>query len=165
MTDNPDARPEPMVIDSFEGEYVRVMRGKIPAIVVDMPEGFARGTHVKLQVEARVRNVGYNEATDKENKGELVREHSFVVEEVALLGAMTPAEADPGVGGSAAAPKLEERDDFGPVIQDCWYAMDDAILYHRGACDVCYRRVPEEVIVATVAAGGVAPSIDPEAGF
>lgn len=147
---NPDARPEPMVIDTFEGEYVRVMRGKIPAIVLDMPEGFARGTHVKLAVEARVRNVGYLEATDKDHKGELVREHSFVVEEVALLGSSSPQEADPGTGGSAGAPTVTEVDNIGSVILDCFYDQSDLVLYHRGGCDVCYRRVPEDVVRRTV---------------
>lgn len=165
MSENPDSRPEPMVIDTFEGEYVRLMRGKIPSITVDMPEGFVRGTHVHMQVEARVRGVGYPEATDKEHKGQLVREHTFVVEEVVLLGSATANESDPGVGGSAAAPRVTEVDSFGAVIQDCWYDPSDLTLHHRGGCDVCYRRVPESVVMATVTSGGVAPTTDPEVGF
>lgn len=149
---NPDARPEPMIIDQFEGEYVRVMRGKLPSITLDMEQGFPRGTHLKLQVEARVRYVNYPEATDKDHKGELVREHHLTIEEVSLASAMSADEADPGVGGSAGAPKIEERDDFGSVIQDCWYDSTDLIVYHRGSCDACYRRVPPEVVDATVSA-------------
>lgn len=163
---NPDARPEPLVIDQFEGEFVRLMRGKIPAITLDMPEGFPRGTHVKLEIEARVRHVNYPEATDKEHKGELVREHSFVIEQVALAGALTAEQADPGVGGSASASAMlnvEEKDDFGDVVRDCWYDASDITLYHRGACDACYGRVPREVVEATVAAhipgaGGLDPN-------
>lgn len=167
MTENSDARPEPLVIDQFEGEYVRLHRGKIPAIVLDMPEGFHRGTHVKLHVEARVRAVGYPEATDKDHKGELVREHQFVIEEVALAGAMTAEEADPGVGGSAAGHKqVEERDDFGAQVLDCWYDASDLILYHRGGCDICYSRVPREVVEATVAAHvGIVPNKNDPAQF
>ena len=33
---NPDARPEPLVIDQFEGEYVRLMRAKLPGLSLDM---------------------------------------------------------------------------------------------------------------------------------
>lgn len=151
MSENPDARPEPMIIDQFEGDYVRIMRGKIPAITLDMPEGFPRGTHVRLEVEARVRNVGYQEATDKDHKGELVREHSFAIVEVALAGALSAEEADPGVGGSASR-QIEERDDFGQTVMDCWYDASDLIVYHRGSCDACYHRVPPEVVNATVSA-------------
>lgn len=164
---NSDARPEPLIIDQFEGEYVRIMRGKIPGLSIDMPEGFARGTHLKLEMEARIRNVSYLEATDKEHKGDLVREHQLVIEEVAIMGAMTAEEADPGVGGSAGAPRIEERDDFGPVVQDCWYDASDLIVYHRGACDACYSRVPPEVVTATVAAhtGGPKPQDPNDPGF
>ena len=147
MTENPDARSEPLVIDTFEGEYVRIMRGKLPAITLEMGEGFPRGTHVKLEVEARVRNVAYQAATGKEHKGELVREHSFVIEEVALLRAMTAEEADPGVGGSAG--RLVEQDDFGDVVTDCWYDPRELVLYHRGSCALCFSRVPDETVVRT----------------
>ena len=163
---NPDARPEPLVIDQFEGEYVRLHSGKLPAINLEMDQGFTRGTHVRFQVEARVRNIGYPESTDKEHKGQLVREHRFVIEEVALVGAMSADEANPGVGGSASR-QIEERDDFGAVVQDCWYDASDLIVYHRGACDACYSRVPPEVVEATVSShiGGAQP-VDPhDPGF
>jgi len=165
---NPDARPEPLIIDQFEGEFVRVMRGKIPGLSINMPEGFARGTHLKLEMEARVRNVSYLEATDKEHKGELVREHQLVIEEVAITTAMTADEADPGTGGSATgAPRIEERDDFGAVVQDCWYDATDLIVYHRGSCDICYSRVPREVVDATISAhiGGEKPTDPNDPGF
>lgn len=160
---NPDARPEPMIVTNFEGEYVRIHRGKLPAITLDMDEGFPRNTHLHLRVEARVRNVNHPEATDKDHKGELVREHLLVIEEVSLVGSQSAEEADPGVGGSNGSKAIEERDDFGPVIQDCWYDASDLIVYHRGSCDACYSRVPTEVVNATVAAhvGGQQPDSDP----
>lgn len=87
-------------VAQFEGEFARVMTGKLPAITLDMPEGFARGTHLKLEVEVRVRRISYDEVRSGEHKGELLREHVFALEQVQLLGAFHPDEVDPGVGGS-----------------------------------------------------------------
>lgn len=152
-----------MVIDTFEGEFVRHMRAKLPAITMNMPEGFPRGTHVRMEVEARVRSVSYPEATDKEHKGDLVRLHEMSIVEVAILGHQSADEADPGVGGSASR-QVEERDDFGEKVQDCWYDPTDLILYHRGGCDLCYKRVPEDVVLRTVGAN-IPTGVDESVGF
>lgn len=145
-TGNPDARPEPINIDTFEGEYVRFMRGKLPSIVLDMPEGFRRGTHVHLQVEARVRHVNYPESTSKEHRGELVREHLFAIEEVTLIGALSAAEADPGVGGSAAATPAKKAGEvhyISSLPRDCYYDAANTQVVHRGGCAIC-KDIDEE---------------------
>ena len=38
-------------VAEFEGEYVRLMIGKLPAIQLEMDYGYARGTHLKLELE------------------------------------------------------------------------------------------------------------------
>lgn len=93
-------------VAEFEGEWVRHMLGKLPALVIEMPVGYSRGTHLKMEVEVRVRDVAM-----KEVKGELTREHTFALEEIKLLGAYSADEMDPGVGGNAAAGAEGEDDD------------------------------------------------------
>lgn len=90
---------KPIPVAEFEGEFVRVMEGKLPAITLDMPEGYARGTHLILSVEARVRNVSYIE----DRKGDLTRQHTFALEEVRLTDAFDPAHRPTNVGGSMSS--------------------------------------------------------------
>lgn len=106
-----DQQAKPIPVAEFEGEYVRAMEGKLPAIALDMPEGYARGTHLKLEVEVRVRNVRYEEIRSGPDKGDLTRQHVFALEEVRLLGAYTPDEVDPGVGGSASIEAVRAEDE------------------------------------------------------
>lgn len=106
-------QPEPALglpVVEFEGEFVRKMEGVLPQITMDMDAGYARGTHLKMMVEVRVRNVRFDEV-----KGEVVRRHHFALEEIQLLGAYTADQVDPGVGGSAsvAAPEEESDPDVG----------------------------------------------------
>lgn len=91
-------------VAEFEGDFVRYMEGKLPAITMEMPEGYARGTHLKMMIEVRIRNVRYEE----DRKGELTRQHVFALEEIQLVGAYAPEDLDPGVGGSASAGALSE---------------------------------------------------------
>jgi len=96
-----DERPqsaEPIPVLEFEGEYVRIMEGKLPAITLEMPEGYARNTHLRLDVEVRIRNVHYDET----GKGDLKRIHLLALEEVRLASAHAAGELDAGVGGSAS---------------------------------------------------------------
>jgi hypothetical protein len=90
-------------VAEFEGEYVRNMLGKIPGITLEMDYGYARGTHLKLELEVRVRKVAVDEVAHGKNKGDLFRLHEFVIEEAKILGAYTAEQADPGVGGGLAA--------------------------------------------------------------
>jgi hypothetical protein len=90
-------------VAEFEGEYVRIMIGKLPAIDLEMDYGYARGTHLKLELEVRVRSVNVDEVTSGKNKGDLKREHKFVIEEAKIIGAYTADELDQGVGGGLAA--------------------------------------------------------------
>ena len=93
-----DARPEPMVVAEFEGEYVREMVGRFPALTLTMAEGYTRGTHLMLGLEVRVRNVRYEE----DRKGDLSRVHVFALEEAKIYQAFDPAQQVTNVGGTAA---------------------------------------------------------------
>lgn len=98
-------------VAEFEGEMVRIMVGKIPAIALEMDYGYSRGTHLKLELEVRVRSVRVDEVNSGKNKGDLFREHQFVIEEARILGAYTQEEMDPGVGGGLAAGAVDETDE------------------------------------------------------
>lgn len=108
----PDERPETAVAEAipvsvFEGEYVRVMKGLLPALTLEMEAGYARGTHLQLMVEVRVRDVNFKEV----QRGDLARIHSFALEQIQLIGAFTAEQADPGVGGSLAGGRNEDDDE------------------------------------------------------
>lgn len=95
----------PIPVAEFEGEFVRAMEGKLPAITLDMPEGYPRGTHLKMEVEMRVRNVSYLE----DRRGDLTRQHTFALEEVKLVAAFDPATRPNNVGGNSAGDAWVDR--------------------------------------------------------
>lgn len=111
MSDNLPAVPQKTALEipvaEFEGEMVRAMLGKIPAINMEMPVGYARGTHLKVELELRVRSV----RVEEDRRGDLTREHIFALEEIKLVGAYTADDLDPGVGGSASASAAQDDDD------------------------------------------------------
>lgn len=96
---------EPILIDKHDGEFVRLFEGKLPAINMVMEEGYVRNTHLKLMVEVRVRGSNYVE----QKNGELIRQHTFALEGVELVGAYSPEQLDPGVGGSASAAAMRDE--------------------------------------------------------
>lgn len=103
------------MVAQFEGEYVVDMEGRLPAIAMEMPEGYARGTHLRLNLEVRVKNVRYEE----NRKGDLVRQHVFALESVQLVSSFAPEDAWDGVGGSASATPeqtAEEVEELGLAI-------------------------------------------------
>lgn len=100
-----------MPVAEFEGEFVRLMVGNLPSIAMEMPVGYARGTHLKMEIEVRVKGVRVDEGTGR-HKGDLVRYHALALEEIKLIGAYTADQMDPGVGGSASieAAKAEDQE-------------------------------------------------------
>lgn len=135
-----DYKPaEPILIDKFENDFVRDFEGKLPAITMAMPEGYARGTHLKMMVEVRIRNVRYEEGKNKE----LTRQHTFALENIELVGAYHPDELDPGVGGTAAASAIPYEDpacvcgDLGGHPGDCQVKPEPCPSVHPGGSIVC----------------------------
>lgn len=98
MTDehNPSVGP----VAEFEGEFVRLMEGKMPGLTITMPEGYKRNMHLVMQVECRVRSVDHPE--DKKT-GDLTRMHNLALEEVRLIDAFHPDARPNNVGGSLAS--------------------------------------------------------------
>lgn len=119
-----------MPVAEFEGAYVREMVAALPGLKIAMPEGYPRGTHLQLQVEARIRNVRYDEIGSGDSKGELKRVHVLAYEDVKLLGAYDADEFDPGVGGSAAATKEWEDPWVEPLLS--WLRGDNDSLDFDG---------------------------------
>jgi hypothetical protein len=100
----PDPEPreaEPTAaVFMFEGAPVRELVGKLPAVSMEMEEGYTRGTHIRMMLEVRVRNVRYEEARGGEH---MIRQHVFGLESVELVSAFDPLERRDEVGGSASA--------------------------------------------------------------
>lgn len=147
MNDRSDAKPIPVA--EFEGQYIRAFEGKLPAITLDMPEGYARGTHLKMEVEVRIRSVRLEEIQRGADKGDLTRQHVFALEEVRLLGAYSPDEVDPGVGGSAsvAAIGAEPEEDEEELVFLCGAGTGGGEVCmmprgHEGAHDPDYEDLP-----------------------
>lgn len=108
MSDELDTRmvdDRPMHVLEFEGDYVREMEGRFPAQTVEMPAGYVRGMHLLFHVEARVRNVHY----DENRKGDLVRVHRFAIEHVHLAETFDPNDRPNNVGGSSSGDAWRDR--------------------------------------------------------
>lgn len=114
MSENLPAVPETVQgvveipVAEFEGEYVRTMIGTIPSIKMEMPVGYPRGTHLKLELEVRVVGVSVDEVGKHKD---LARMHRLHLEEVKLIGAYTADQMDPGVGGSASVEAVKQEDE------------------------------------------------------
>jgi len=106
-TELPTTPTTPVMV--FEGAVVAKHEGRIPAITLDMVEGYVRGTHLVLQLELRVRSVRMEE----DKHGELVRQHMFVLEEVVLVSSSSAQQAAEAsrVGGSASQQEQDEAQD------------------------------------------------------
>jgi hypothetical protein len=98
---------EAIPVAQFEGEFVREMEGKLPAITLAMAEGYPRGTIIRMQIEVRVRNIHYDEIKTKEHRGELIRQHLFALESAQLVAAFSPEEDHTGAGGGASATAID----------------------------------------------------------
>lgn len=104
MTDS-DGQLKPIPVAEFEGEFVRAFEAKLPAITLEMAEGYMRGTHLVFEVESRVRHVGYNE----DKRGDLTRVHALALEEVRIKDAFDPANRPTNVGGNSAGDAWVEQ--------------------------------------------------------
>lgn len=106
MDEQPDVPAQPQALYEFEGAVVAECEGKLPQLVLDMPEGYVRGTHLRMMVEVRVRNIRYEE----NRKGDLVRQHVFALDSIQLVAAFPPGESRDEIGGSASAAAIQVPD-------------------------------------------------------
>lgn len=104
------AEPEDLAETSgfaFEGDLIHDLEGKLPAMTVEMPEAYNRGTVLRLQVEVRVKSVRHEE----NRKGDLVRQHVFALESINLVSSYKPEDARDSVGGSASSAPAQTTED------------------------------------------------------
>lgn len=78
--------------EMFDGQEIVGYVASIPAMKLEAPDSYQRGTYMTLQVEVRVRSVRYEEVTSGKQKGELVKVHVLATEDVKILGVLTPQE-------------------------------------------------------------------------
>lgn len=92
-----------MTSQFFEGSPIVDHVGRIPAVSVECPEGYARGTVLKLNVEVRVRSVRMEE----DKNGDVVRQVIFAVEDLSIDSVITPEQLSQSlVGGTASGSHL-----------------------------------------------------------
>lgn len=96
-----------MPIAVFEDAFITEMEAVLPRLVMNMPEGYKRGTHLDLAVEVRVRSVQMNEMRG----GDMKRVHILAIEDVKVNRVFDPtAEPDTTVAGDAAAASVPIED-------------------------------------------------------
>jgi len=160
----PPVEPAAPAPATFEGEFISEMEGRLPAFTIDMPEGYTRGTHLRFNVEVRVKNVRYDET----RRGDLIRQHIFAIEEVALVSAFSPEQDNTGVGGSASAqsvPTPDEQAEMGVHVgrtSDHWGQVI-SVDKVTGEIETDHPEVPAgwEETVSPVEE----PVVDPAVGF
>lgn len=97
----------PMYVTMFEGAVVAEMEARLPAMTLALEESYTRGTHLRFEIEFRVKDVRHNENRD----GDLVRHHALALETVTLRAAFQPEDRNEPVGGSAGShPKQTEQE-------------------------------------------------------
>lgn len=101
----------PMAIAEVEGEMIRRMEGKLPGITLPMDYGYPRNTHLLLQVEARVQSILIDEIKSGDDKGQLLRRHNLIFEQVKIVGVYTAEQMEQGVGGSASASAVAKEEE------------------------------------------------------
>jgi len=75
-------------MDDFEGTPIHAIEAKIPAISVEMLEGYRRGTRLVMEVEFRVRSMRYEE----NRKGDLIQQLVLACEDISLKKVLTSAD-------------------------------------------------------------------------
>lgn len=72
----------------FEGDEVTNFAAHLPAVKMEAPEAYPRGTYLTLHLVVRVRSV----RLDEDRKGELTRNHVLALEECTITDTLTPAQ-------------------------------------------------------------------------
>lgn len=95
----PEAPSTPVYITMFEGAPITGQHGRLPSIALPMDNSYQRGTHLRLEVEVRVKGVRHEE----NRAGDVERHHIFALETVIVRSAFQPEDVADSVGGSASA--------------------------------------------------------------
>lgn len=100
----------------FEGQEISEFIAAIPAMKLEAPESYQRGTYLTLQVEVRVRSVRYEEITTGKRKGDLQKVHVLAVENVSVTDTLTPQQRREIM--EAAAAQIEASTGEPTVVED-----------------------------------------------
>lgn len=95
----------------FEGDVVTGTEIKLPAMTLTTEKSYARGRHIRLNLEVRVKNIRLEETKDG-----LVRQHVVAFVSINEVANFNPEEAADDVGGSAsgqAVPSAEAAEELG----------------------------------------------------
>jgi hypothetical protein len=100
----------------FEGQEISEFIAAIPAMKLEAPESYQRGTYLTLNVEVRVRSVRYEEITTGKRKGDLQKVHVLAVENVSVTDTLTPQQRREIM--EAAAAQLTDSTGEPVVVED-----------------------------------------------
>lgn len=91
----------------FEGDAVTDVEARLPAITLALGSSYPRNTHIRFNIEVRVKGVHVDET-----KNGLTRQHVLAYESVELVTAFDPAEAADTLGGSATSSAQQSEEDI-----------------------------------------------------
>jgi hypothetical protein len=89
----------------FEGDEVSNFTAQIPAVKLEAPEAYPRGTYMTLQLQVRVKSVRLEE----DRKGDLVRNHVLALEECTITESLTPDQRRAIVEAAERAAQAESE--------------------------------------------------------
>lgn len=81
------------------GAGIAGLEGKLPATTLVMESTYPLGTHLRLNIEARVKGMRIEE----DKNGQLMLYHQLAIVSAQFVTAFDPAEAADTVGGSASS--------------------------------------------------------------
>jgi len=92
----------------FEGVPVVDFQAQLPSITLDC-DYYEHGTILRLAVEVRVKDPGYKEDKD----GNFVRHHKLTYQDIEVVSAYNPSDAQDQVSGSLAGGAVDNDTDTG----------------------------------------------------
>lgn len=102
---------------TFEGEYITDMEARVPAFSFPLESGYERNTHIRLNLEVRVKSISH----DEQRGGDVLRKHVCVIEAAHMVVAYKPEDAGGNdIGGSASAnatPGAASAEELGITIR------------------------------------------------
>ena len=99
---------EQMAEQMFEGVPVVDFQAQLPSITLDC-DYYEHGTILRLAVEVRVKDPGYKEDKD----GNFVRYHKLTYQDVHVVSAYNPSDAQDQVSGALAGGAIDTDMDTG----------------------------------------------------
>ena len=148
--------------ETFDGQEIAGYVAALPAMKLEAPDSYQRGTYMTLQVEVRVRSVRYEEVPTGKHKGDLVKVHVLATEDVKILGVLTPQERLAILQAQQAEVEQEIID--AEIVSDTAAPMEIEAPVAEGADDEWEYAEPEGVTEQEAFMQGDHP-VEVSAGF